>query len=142
MRYALPSPYREIPHTADVGVEVDGATQEEALARAVLALGQLLAGDGEVAPAEHRTVRARGDTPAELLVDVLRGALEHFFRDRLIPCAIETAAIEVGAWEGKIEFGRYDPGRHEGADIKAVTYAEARLERRGDRVVARAVFDV
>jgi SHS2 domain-containing protein len=42
VRLALPQPWEEVPHTADLGIAARGATPEEALARLVLALGALL----------------------------------------------------------------------------------------------------
>ncbi len=142
MRYGLPSPYREIPHTADAGIEVEGESAEEALARAILAMADLIAGGGPVACASKRRIAARGEDRAALLVDALRRCLLPFFTDKLIPCAVETGTLTDTEWEGEVAFGRYDPERHPGSDIKAVTYAESCLEPRGNRWVARAVFDI
>ena len=53
-----------------------------------------------------------------------------FAAERLIPVAVEVhRAAEDGA-EATVAFARYDPVRHaEGADVKAVTWHAARLER-------------
>jgi protein archease len=142
MKYALPSPYREVPHTADVGIEVDGSSPEEALARAVLAMAQLMTGGGECPVETERAVSASGDDAPSLLIDVLRKCLQPFFLERLIPAAVETQSLASASWKGIVGFGHYDPELHQGADIKAVTYAAAAFEARGDRWLARAVFDI
>src|SRR6185369_166244 len=44
LRLALPQPFEDLGHVADVGVAVAGRTAEEALARLVLAYAALLTG--------------------------------------------------------------------------------------------------
>ncbi len=155
MRYALPQPYEDLGHTADVGVRVRGASAEEALARLALALGTLLAGlspeadatraGGRAAPIvrEERLEIAGGPGLAGTAVALLRELLFRFATERLIPAAAEVRrAAEDGA-EAIVGVVRYDPARHaEGADVKAVTWHAARLEREGAGWVAQAVFDI
>ena len=57
VRYALPQPYRDLDHTADAGVEVEGASADEALARLVLAEAALLAGGATVEVEREEQVR-------------------------------------------------------------------------------------
>jgi SHS2 domain-containing protein len=144
VRYALPQPYREVPHTADVGVEVDGASPEEALARLVLAFAALLAGGGavEVEREEIVSVEANGD-PARAAVTLLRELLFRFATERLIPAACEVRRLDGRGAELAVGFGRWDPVRHaEGADVKAVTWHAARFERAGEAWRARVLFDI
>ncbi len=144
MRYALPQPYEDLAHTADVGVRVRGATAEEALARLALALGTLLAGGGEAPPArEERIAVAGGPGLAGTAVALLRELLFRFATERLIPAEVEVhRAAEDGA-EATVAFARWDPARHaEGADVKAVTWHAARLEPEGGGWVAQAVLDI
>ncbi len=142
MRFGLPSPYREIPHTADVGVEVSGQSREEAVARAVLAMAQLITAGGDCPEVEQRVVAAHGDDAPTLLIDVLRQCVLPFFTDGLVPVSVETRSLTEWAWSGSAGYGRFVPERHPGADLKAVTYAEAALEEREHRWLARAVFDI
>ena len=144
MRYALPQPYEDLAHTADVGVRVRGATAEEALARLALALGTLLAGGGAAPPErEERIAVPGGPGLAGTAVALLRELLFRFATERLIPAEVEVhRAAEDGA-EATVAFARYDPARHaEGADVKAVTWHAARLEPEGAGWVAQAVLDV
>jgi SHS2 domain-containing protein len=144
VRYVLPQPYREVPHTADVGVAVKGASAAEALARLVLALGALLAGGGEVLVEreEELSVPAGADL-AQTAVASLRELLYRFAVERLVPGACEILRLDAGGAALRVGFGRYDPERHgEGVDIKAVTYHQARFERVGEAWQAQVLFDI
>lgn len=144
MRLALPQPFEDLGHTADVGVRVRGASPEEALARLALALGALLSGGGEVPVAREETVRVRGGPGlAGTAVALLRELLFRFATERLLPAAVEVVALSEEAAEARVAFARYDPERHgEGLDVKAVTWHLARLEREAGGFVAQAVLDI
>src|SRR5690606_37924503 len=89
MRSEQPSPYEEISHTADAGVLATGADPQEAYARAVLAMAQLQSGGGPIAIQEQRTLEAKGQDRASLLVDFARQVLNRFFDERLLLGAVE-----------------------------------------------------
>jgi SHS2 domain-containing protein len=144
MRLASPQPYEDLGHTADVGVRVRGATAEDALARLVLAFAALATGGGEVAAErEERVAVAGGPELAGTAVALLRELLYRLATEALVPAACEIVRMDADGVEARVAFGRRDPERHaEGADLKAVTWHAARLEREGDGWVAQAVFDV
>jgi SHS2 domain-containing protein len=144
VRHALPQPYEDLDHTADVGVRVRGATAEEALARLALALGALLAGGGDAPPdREERVTVAGGPGLAGTAVALLRELLFRFATERLLPAAIEVHRADGAGAEATVGFARYDPVAHgEGVDVKAVTWHRARLEPEGGGFVAETVFDI
>ena len=145
VRYALPQPYRDLDHTADAGVEVEGASADEALARLVLAEAALLAGGATVEVEREERVRvAAQPTLEEGAVALLRELLFLFSTDRVLAGACEVLTLAAGApTEVRIGFGRYDPQRHaEGIDLKAVTRHAARFEEVGGRWRASVIFDV
>ncbi|HSN93082.1 MAG TPA: archease, partial [Anaeromyxobacteraceae bacterium] len=79
MRWTLPQPYEDLGHTADLGVRVRGGTPEEALARLVLALAQVLSGGGPVdAEREERVAVTGGPGLALAAVALLRELLYRF----------------------------------------------------------------
>ncbi len=146
MRLALPQPYEDLGHTADLGVRVRGATAEEALARLALAFGGLVLGGDAPPPVreERLSVAAEGGAagPAAA-VALLRELLFRFATERLAPVAIEVHRVGGEGAQATVAFARYDPERHaEGADVKAVTWHAARLEPEGGGWVAQLVFDV
>jgi SHS2 domain-containing protein len=144
MRWTLPQPFEDLGHTADLGVRVRGATAEEALARLVLALAQVLSGGGPVeAEREERIAVAGGPGLALAAVALLRELLYRFATERLVPAACEPVRLGPDGAEAIVSFGRHDPARHaEGADVKAVTLHAARFEREGDGWTAQVVLDV
>jgi SHS2 domain-containing protein len=145
VRYAFPQPYRDLEHTADVGVAVEGASAEEALALLVLAYAALLSGGApvEVERDERIAVVARGGGP-ELAVALLRELLFRFAVERVLPGACEVALPAPDRAEVTVGLGRYDPERHgDGLDLKAVTRHAARFGREDDGVWrAQVVFDI
>jgi SHS2 domain-containing protein len=145
VRYTLPQPFRDLDHTADVGVAVEGATAEEALARLVLAYAALLSGGEpvEVLREEPVAVATRGG-PADLAIALLRELLYRFAVERVLPGSCEVTHLSPDRAEVRVGLGRHDPEQHaEGLDLKAVTRHEARFERGADGLWrAQVVFDI
>lgn len=143
MRYALPQPFEEMPHTADVGLRVEGETPEEALARLCLALSALLAGGGEVRVEREAEIEIpAGADPSQTAVAALRELLFRFAAERVIAGAVEVIRLDERGASLRAGFGRFDPTRHQGADVKAVTYHLARFAREGGRWRAQVILDV
>ena len=144
MRYRLPQPYRDLEHTADVGVEVDGDSAGEALARLVLAQSSLLGGGAPVEVQREELVRAPPGEAVAMAVSILRELLFRFATERVLAgtCQVETLDPAQGA-EVRVGLGPFDPERHrEGLDLKAVTWHQARLDQAGGRWRGRIVFDI
>ena len=143
MRYTLPQPYRELDHTADVGVEVEGASAEEAVARLVLAMSALLTGGGPTEVRRELTVEVGPGPALDRAVDLLRELLYHFDTEQEI-----AASCEVTRWSDEgaaiaVGFAPWDPDAHEeGTELKAVTLHEACFEPSAGGFVARIVFNV
>jgi SHS2 domain-containing protein len=144
VRLALPQPFEDLGHTADVGVRVEGASPEEALARLVLAFAQLVAGGAEVhAEREERLSVEGGPDLAGTAVALLRELLYLHAAEGKVPAACEVHRADAEGAEASVAFGRRDAERHaEGVDLKAVTWHAATLAREGGRWVAQVVFDI
>jgi SHS2 domain-containing protein len=126
-----------------VGVAVEGASPEEALARLVLAFAALLTGGETIEGAREERLIARGETRADVAVELLRELLYRFATERLVPAACEPVQVDPSAAEVSIGFGSYDPERHaEGLDLKAVTRHAARFEQVGAEWHAQVLFDI
>ncbi len=144
MRYALPQPYEEIPHTADVGLAVRGDSPAHALARLVLALGAALSGGGDVIEVREEVLRATGGADlAQTAVAALREVLFRFATRREIPCSCDVRVFAPGVAELRLGVGLYDPALHaEGVDVKAVTYHAARFEPGPGGWRAEVILDI
>jgi SHS2 domain-containing protein len=144
VRYRHPQPHRDLEHTADVGVEVRGASREEALARLVLAEAALLAGGGPVAAEREERLRAPPGGPGEAALWFLRELLFRFATERLLVAGCEVLSLDPAAGaELVLELGRFDPARHgEGLDLKAVTRHQPAFGPEGGEWRARVFFDI
>jgi SHS2 domain-containing protein len=144
VRYRSPQPYRDLEHTADVGVEVSGDRPEEALARLLLVEAALLTGGAAVDVRREERLRSPpGDLPA-IAVWLLRELLFRFATERTVAGACEVLSLDAAAGaEVVVEVGPYDPERHaDGLDLKAVTWHQAAFEPAGGEWRARVVFDI
>jgi SHS2 domain-containing protein len=144
VRWALPQPYRDLEHTADAGVEVEGSSAAEALARLVLAQSALLAGGGPIAvERDEGFACAPGGTLEDAAIALLRELLFRFATRRVLPATCEVVALVPGAAEVRVGLGPYDPALHtEGLDLKAVTRHGARFEQNDGRWRARVIYDI
>lgn len=144
MRYSLPQPFEQLDHTADLGVAVEGASAEEALARLVLALGALLAGGGPAEAAAEEEVRCPGGPDLRgTALAVLRELVYRFDTARVLPASCEVVRFDERGADLRVGFARWDRDLHaEGADVKAVTWHASAFERAGGAWRARVVFDV
>ncbi len=144
VRYQLPQPYRDIEHTADVGVEVEGASAEEALARLVLAQSSLMTGGEAVEVEREERVRVPAGERVAMALALLRELLFRFATVHVVAGTCEVLSLEPSSGaEVSIGVGRFDPVRHrEGLDLKAVTWHQASFAPAGAGWRARVVFDV
>ena len=135
--------YRVFDHTADLGVEVTGATLEELYAGAVFALFDLLTDLSAVRETEERTLTVEGDGPDDLLVNFLREVLYAWNGDRFLIRRCTIREVAPGQLTVLLLGEPYDPARHRiRMEIKAVTYHQASVSRTETGWVARVVFDV
>jgi SHS2 domain-containing protein len=136
-------PWEDLEHTADVGLRVRGASAEEALGRLVLAFATLVTGGAAADPVREEVVTvAGGPGLAGTAVALLRELLFRLSTERLVPLEVDVRAADERGAVAAVLFGRHDRERHaEGADVKAVTWHAARLEREGDGWVAQIVLD-
>jgi SHS2 domain-containing protein len=135
--------YRIFDHTADLGVEITGASLEDVYVGAAGALFDLLADLSLVRESEERTLTVEGDGPDDLLVNFLRELLcfwngEGFLMKR---CKILEAAPR--RLKAVLRGDTYDPARHRiQIEIKAATYHQASIRRTATGWMGRVVFDV
>jgi SHS2 domain-containing protein len=142
----LPQPFEDLPHAADLGVRVYGATAAETLERLCLSLGTLFSGGGPVeADSEELLTVAGGPDLAGSAVALLRELLYRFATTRRIPAGVEVVRLDEIRVEARVRFAPHDPSLHaEGEDVKAVTWHLAKLEPLGEGKgwVGRVVLDV
>jgi SHS2 domain-containing protein len=136
--------FRFFDHTADLGVEVEGADRAELYAASACALFDLLTDRTALRAETSRTVAASGQDEADLLVNFLRELLyawngEGFLGRDCVVKSVSTCRIEA-----LLRGEPFDPTRHRILmEIKAVTYHLCEVRQRPEGAwLARVVFDV
>lgn len=136
--------YRWLDHTAELELELEGATEREVLCDALAALRELLevgeAGDPEspAAPLEHRAINAAARDRPALLAAWLEELVFLSETGGFIPMRVQELSLDADFLAATVA-GRIGEPR---PLVKAVTYHRLQFEpsERGYR--ARVVFDV
>jgi len=136
-------PYRVFDHTADLGIEIFGGTQQALFIHAAFALFDLMADLHTVRLKESRRVSVEGADREDLLVNYLREVLYLFNGEKLLLKHFSIDAMDDRHLTGDVQGETFDPCRHLlKREIKAVTYhgAEVRETEQGWR--GRVICDV
>lgn len=143
---------RELDHTADLGIEIEGSTREAIFRRAAEGMFALMweeteAGlrpdETESAGAdvreEHR-ITLRAKTADTLLARWLQELLYLYDAERLVPDEVEFGSLSDTDLVARVELYRSEeaPAR----EIKGVTYHDLEVLPVGDAWRARVIFDV
>jgi len=132
-----------LEHPADIGFRAFGRTLPELFANAALAMLSIAADPAAVEPRAEYALAAESGDRESLLVDWLSEVLYWFdgkriaFRSFRVTEFRDTAIAAVGAGEPR------DPERHRARLIvKAVTYHQLKIERRGGVWLAEVYLDI
>ncbi len=128
------TPYRFLPHTADVAVELRARSELGLYQAGLDALRELLVGTSPVAPAVERAIELRGADPTERLIHFLGDVLYLYDTERFLPSTTTPSGIAGET---------YDPAKHRAQrEVKAVTRHQARVETDRNGYHTTIVFDV
>ncbi len=135
--------YREIEHTADLGIEVTAADLPGLFASAGEALYALVADAATIESRDTVTISATGESPEELLHAWLCELLALFNIQGFVGKRCQVAHIGEGQIQGQVSGERLDLKRHAfHTEIKGVTYHDFRVWREAGAWHARVIFDV
>lgn len=127
-------PYRHVPHTADIAIEIVAPDEAGLRAAGIDALRELLVGASPVHALAERPIEPRGRDVAERLVHFLEEALYLYAAEQFVPGRASPAGV-LGE--------PFDPARHTAQrEVKAVTYHGATVRRGDAGLSATLVFDV
>jgi SHS2 domain-containing protein len=135
--------YRVFDHTADLGLHIEAATQEELFAEAGRALVSVIIGDiNTVNAVEAVDIRLEGDDPIYLLFDWLNELLYLFESRRLVLSQFDVTLTPTGlAADARGE--PFDPDRHGvGTEVKAITYHHLAVSETPQGWVAEVIVDI
>lgn len=139
-------PYQFTSHTADVAVELSGASREELFAAALRAFTDTVTDPETVEPDEEHELSAEAGDLESLLVEWLSELVYRFDVDGLLFREAEVRLEEAGGGfrlTARARGETYDTDRHPlKVQVKGVTYHELRVERRDGEWFGRVVFDI
>ena len=136
--------YREIEHTADVGLELEAPDLKAAFELAAASMFDLMCDLDGVGDDVCRTVRVRArDADLEnMMVRWLTELLFVFESEGLLLSGFDVRELKSGAIEASVAGERFDPSRHAfKTELKAVTYHDMAVEEVDGRWHVRVIFD-
>lgn len=135
--------YRVFNHTADLGVEVYGATVKELFVNAAFAVFDMITDLDRVRAIEESDITVEGEGWEDLLVNYLREVLYLFNGDGFLLKECSIMEIDPQHLKGKFSGERFNPLKHTmNKEIKAVTYHQIMVRETLARWEGRIIFDV
>ena len=135
--------YREIEHTADLGVEITAADLPALFASAGEALYALIADPATIENREAIKVSATGANPEDLLHTWLCELLALFNVEGFVGKRCEITYISDGQVQGRVSGEKLDLKRHAfHTEIKGITYHDFKVWQEAGAWHARVIFDV
>ena len=141
--------YKEIEHTADIGVEIYGATLEELFQNAGYALFDTIVDAETIEPVVAHEVHVEGQDIETLLMNWLRELLFLFSVEQNVYCVfkVQIAGGQNASHPSKLaavlKGEPLDVQKHAfETEIKAITYHQFTVVRQNGHWQARVIFDV
>jgi SHS2 domain-containing protein len=135
--------FREIEHTADLGIEVKATDLPGLFASAGEALYALIADTSTVATKETIAVSATGNGWEELLHDWLSELLAQFNLRNFLGKKCEIKELDANHVESQVKGEILDLKRHRfNTEIKGVTYHHLKVWQDDGSWHAQVIFDV
>jgi len=138
--------YKFLPHTTDAYIEAIGATFEEALENAGLALFDTMCDLDSITQAERDIIRVQDGDELELLYDWLESLLLKFELEQRVynkfdvSLTKEPQGLKLTAHAYGEAFDRKKHGAK--VEVKAVTYHKMEVSRQHGMVAVRFILDL
>lgn len=142
-------PYRQIEHTADVGLEIYGGSIGELFINAVKGLFHLISPGLEIAKQPQvfqegspSVIELSALDKEELLVHWLNEFIYDFFVKGIFPQTIRIDLLKGKNLRAEAGFSRYSKELKINLEIKAATYHNLSIKNINNRYQVRVIFDV
>jgi len=136
--------FRELENiTADLGIEAWGHSLEDAFSSAAHGLASLLSElPGGEQPLE-KDIHLEADSLSTLLVQFLNEIIYLEETQDFLPGAVKHLTLTGNRLDATLTGAAYDPEIHTlNAQVKAATYHGLEIEKEGERVTIKVIFDV
>ena len=132
--------YQFLEHTADVKFQAFGKSLEEAFSNSALAMFNAMY-DGKVKGKIKKKVRAEGKDMESLLYNFLEELIVLFDGEGFFLAKVEKLKIKGNRLEAEVVGGKAEDYEIH-IDVKAITYSEMIVEKKGDKFMCQVVLDV
>jgi SHS2 domain-containing protein len=134
--------WKFLEHTADVRLEVYGATMEELFVNAAIGFTSLLACDAHIVAAAEFEVDLEAAEPEELLINWLRELLYQHETSGFVLSEAHLFIMSPRRLKARLVGGTRSPDDERDMEVKGVTYHGISLEKTDFGYSARVVFDI
>lgn len=131
-------PWRELPHTADLLLEIEASDWPGLLHEATMALGAFFSPPQPEADTVSRSLRIEAYDREELLVRWLSEVLVWNELEGLVPVTLDDLHCTQTSAAADI---RLAPATEPGSPIKAVTYHQLEVKKTSRGLRVRVLFD-
>ncbi len=129
--------------SGDVGLRVRGRSLDELFVNSALGLYSLITDISRVEPADSADIRLESETLDGLFIGWLNELIFRFDTYGFIGREIHVESVTEKRIVARIRGEDFDPERHErGFLVKAATYHDLKIERKGDTWIAEVVLDI
>lgn len=136
-------PFRVLEHTADIGFEAFGRSREEVFSNAARALMNVIVDLETIAAGEAVAVRVEAPDPLNLLVNWLSELLYLYDAEGWLFAEFEVSSLNDQSLSALARGEKFDRARHRvNLQVKAITYHQLALERRGEFWRAQVYVDI
>ncbi|MBI5361486.1 MAG: archease [Planctomycetes bacterium] len=134
--------YKQIDHTADLGIDVFGKDLKSLFENAAFAYADIITDFSGIKLTQEKVFSVEADDVELLLNFWLTEFLRSFFVDKMLYCAYNITEISDTKLVCIAKGEPYQQGRHEiKKEIKAVTFHQLSVKKTLDGYEARVVFD-
>jgi len=136
--------YREIEHTADVGLELEAPDLKAAFELAAASMFDLMCDLDGVGGDVCRTVRirARDGDLENMMVRWLTELLYVFESEKLLLSGFDVTKLTSDTLEAEVVGEQFDPGHHAfKTELKAATYHDLAVDQTDSGCFVRVIFD-
>jgi SHS2 domain-containing protein len=138
-----PVKYRQLSHTADLGLRIRGATPEELLENAGAALTAVLTDRRRLRRQKVEEIEVEAPDLEALLVAWLNRLLYLYDVDAFLGREFQILELNPQSLKARATGETYDPERHlAGTAVKAATYHHLEVKNRNGRWEATVILDL
>ena len=135
--------YEFFDHTADIGIQAQGATLSELFVHGAQALTELFAEDSKLEPRMTRTIQLEAESTESLLLRWLSELLFWFSTKRFLSVQYELTDVTSTLLRGTVRGDTFDPTRHtQGREVKAITRHMLKVRQEHGMWHAQVIVDI